>query len=88
MMEQETVSLDTIQEMRKQHKPDTGIKLPLRGVSIKRDGGLDVLVDKEGSQIPCCFAEPDVGLEPCNKVNVTGTYHNEFFKVYKITPSN
>ena len=83
MMEQGAKTFDLIPEFVKQHKPDTGIMLPLRGVSIKRDGGLEVLVDKEGNQIPC-FAGPQIRIEQCDEVNLTVTYHGEFFNIYGI----
>lgn len=86
-MWQEAGSLDSIPELVEQHKQDTGIMLTLTGVSIKKGERLYFLIDEKGNKMPC-FADPKIGLEERNGVNIMGTYHGVFFKVYEIGVPN
>ena len=59
----------------------TGIIVMLKGVSIvKGDGSLQYFLSDGKNEIHC-FGD---GIEPHGSVDVTGTYHGEFFKVYQI----
>ncbi len=62
----------------------TGEMLMLRGVSIRPEGDLHVLVDSEGNKIHC-FADNNIGLDETHApVTAIGTYHGDFFKVYEV----